>query len=76
MRKGRIIIEVDRCKGCLLCIAACKPKQIKISKKMNKTGYNIVEFCDEGKCNACTLCGIICPDAAIEVIEIIETEKK
>lgn len=76
MRKGRIIIEDDRCKGCMICIDTCKQKEIRASSKINKTGYNIVEFCNEGRCNACTLCAIVCPDAAIEVIEIIETETK
>ncbi|MEI7542387.1 MAG: 4Fe-4S binding protein [bacterium] len=76
MRKGRIIIDSDRCKGCLLCIPACKQVEIRESIKMNKTGYNVVEFCNEGRCNACTLCAIVCPDAAITVIEIIETEIK
>ena len=76
MRKGRIKIDSNRCKGCLLCVSTCKQNEIRPGLKMNKSGYNVVEFCNEGRCNACTLCGIICPDAAIEVIEIMETENK
>lgn len=72
MAKGRIIIDPNRCKGCLLCIDECKFNEIAISKKINNFGYNIVEFQNKGKCTACKLCAIVCPDAAIEVIRIIE----
>jgi len=74
MRKGRIKINEDRCKGCLLCIEQCKVKEIKKSEKVNKYGHIVVEFANSGKCNACTLCAIVCPDAAIEVYEIKEEE--
>jgi 2-oxoglutarate ferredoxin oxidoreductase subunit delta len=76
MKKGRIVIDENRCKGCMLCIDTCRQTEIKLSSKINKAGYNIVEFCNAGRCNACTLCGIICPDAAITVYEITGTEKK
>ena len=76
MKNGKIKIDEDRCKGCLICIEACNKNEIKISNKVNKYGYIAVEFCNEGRCNACALCGIVCPDAAIEVIEIIEAMKK
>ncbi len=72
MKKGKIIIDEDRCKSCLLCINQCPKGEIKIGEKINKFGYNIAEFKNTGQCNACTLCAIVCPDAAIEVIEIIE----
>ena len=72
MKKGKIVIDADRCKGCLICIDACPKKEIKLGKEHNKFGYNLVEFRNCGECNACTLCAIVCPDAAIEVVEIIE----
>ncbi len=71
MKKGRIEIDEDRCKGCNLCIEECKVNVIKISDKINKYGYSIVEFDDCGKCTACSLCAIMCPDAAIKVIQMI-----
>ena len=72
MKKGKIIIDADRCKGCLLCIDECPKTEIKLGGTINKFGYNIVEFKNSGGCNACTLCAIVCPDAAIEVVEIID----
>jgi 2-oxoglutarate ferredoxin oxidoreductase subunit delta len=76
LKKGRIKIDENRCKGCLLCIDNCRQGEIKKSEKINKYGYNVVEFCKLDKCNACTLCAIVCPDCAIEVIEILEEVKK
>ncbi len=72
MRKGKIVINENRCKGCLICVSQCKMKEIEKSNKVNKFGHIVVEFKNSGKCNACTLCAISCPDAAIEVYEIVE----
>ncbi|MBP7792707.1 MAG: 4Fe-4S dicluster domain-containing protein [Candidatus Goldbacteria bacterium] len=76
MKKGRIIIDEERCKGCLICVHQCAKKEIQISDKINKSGYNVVEFKNSGQCNACALCAIVCPDVAIEVIEIIEEKEQ
>jgi len=76
MKKGKIKIDEDRCKGCLLCIEECKKGCIKIGEKVNKYGYVVVEFDDTKGCNACKLCSIVCPDAAIEVFEIVEVPEK
>jgi len=63
---GKIIIDIERCKGCGLCVAVCPKNAIVISNKSNKTGY----FPAQAKntdCTGCAMCAIICPDAAIEV---------
>lgn len=36
---GKIIIDIERCKGCGLCVAVCPKSGIAISKKSNKSGY-------------------------------------
>jgi len=75
MKKGKIRITLNRCKGCALCIDVCQSKEIKMSKKLNNHGYNVPEFLDKGQCTACKLCSIVCPEAAIEIIELVEVEK-
>jgi len=70
--KGKIEINIERCKGCLFCVNACPFKIIKVSQKTNKSGIHYVE-CDEekiDKCTGCTLCAVVCPDVAIEVWRI------
>lgn len=70
MKKGRIEINRDVCKGCGLCILFCPRKLIKIGKDLNKQGYLPALFNDpERKCAACVICSRMCPEAAIEVYE-------
>ena len=63
----KVRIDEDRCKGCLLCVSACPKNLLKPSKKINKFGYNPVEFTNNDLCTSCTLCAISCPDVAITV---------
>ena len=65
---GKIIIDIERCKGCGLCVAVCPTKNIVISKKSNKKGYFPVETVNTG-CTGCAMCAIICPEAIIKVLD-------
>jgi 2-oxoglutarate ferredoxin oxidoreductase subunit delta len=67
MNKGKIVINAERCKGCLLCIAACPRGSIRSSRELNKTGYTVVMFDNAGECTGCGMCYMVCPDCAIEV---------
>ncbi len=65
---GRIEINEEYCKGCLLCAGVCAQKLIRGSSRVSKKGYHPAEFVDPGaKCSGCTLCALMCPDAAITV---------
>jgi 2-oxoglutarate ferredoxin oxidoreductase subunit delta len=65
---GKVIINIEHCKGCELCTTACVKKLLKIGKEFNKNGYYAVEYCgEEGACTGCALCAEMCPDIAIEV---------
>ncbi|OWK27375.1 MAG: hypothetical protein US76_04040 [Parcubacteria group bacterium GW2011_GWA2_38_13b] len=75
MKKGRIAIDAEVCKGCDFCIAFCPKKLIKKGPHPNGCGFCPAVFSDtEEKCNACKICGIVCPDAAIEVFQIGDCE--
>lgn len=61
-----MIINQELCKGCNLCVSACKKNIIKIDKNIiNSKGYNPLTIIDKDKCNNCKMCSIICPDSAI-----------
>ncbi|MBN2139987.1 MAG: 4Fe-4S binding protein [Desulfovibrionaceae bacterium] len=66
---SRIVVLEDRCKGCLLCVAACPAGIIRQSGRFNQNGYKVVEVPDEDKdkCTGCASCAITCPDVAIRV---------
>lgn len=65
---AKIKIDKEKCKGCMLCVLACRAGLISRSKKLNKKGIHCVEFkTGTGKCTGCTMCAVICPDVCIEV---------
>ncbi len=80
---GKIIIDVERCKGCTLCVTACPNSVITISEKSNSKGY-FPAASTGPNCTGCANCAIVCPDCAIEVfrdkpaadIKTVEPNKK
>jgi len=64
---GKIIINIEQCKGCKLCVIFCPKQLIKLSERLDPAGYHPAEFIDNGQCNSCGLCYQMCPDVAIEV---------
>jgi 2-oxoglutarate ferredoxin oxidoreductase subunit delta len=66
---SRIVVNEERCKGCLLCTEACPVQIIVQSARFNAHGYKVVEVRpeDKAKCTGCTSCALVCPDLAITV---------
>jgi 2-oxoglutarate ferredoxin oxidoreductase subunit delta len=69
-RRGKIIIDRELCKGCLLCIRACPVKVLEQDAQPNSSGsYPSVPTHPEN-CIACANCFEVCPDVCIEVYEL------
>jgi 2-oxoglutarate ferredoxin oxidoreductase subunit delta len=65
---SKLTIDVTRCKGCGLCVAACPKKILTLSKeKMNDKGFHPSEILDPEQCIACAFCATMCPDVCITV---------
>jgi 2-oxoisovalerate ferredoxin oxidoreductase delta subunit len=63
----RPIIDVEECKACGRCVAACPKHVLRFSKKFNSKGVIPVEYTGEG-CIGCGICFYNCPEPyAIEV---------
>ena len=65
--KGEIVIDIEKCKGCHVCIPACAPACIGASPKVNAKGYNYAVMEKPDACIGCANCAIVCPDAVITV---------
>jgi 2-oxoglutarate ferredoxin oxidoreductase subunit delta len=69
-KKGKITVDRESCKGCLLCARACPVKLLEADTAMNSTGSYPVKIAAAEKCIACGSCYEVCPDVCIEVFEI------
>lgn len=65
-------LDMDRCKGCGLCVAVCPKKVLDISNVVNTKGYFPAYQAHPEKCVFCTTCCIMCPDVAITVEKVEE----
>ena len=65
--KGAIVVDIDGCKGCELCITACSIEVISLSDNVNDKGYHYAYMADPDACNGCSNCAIVCPDGVITV---------
>ncbi len=64
--KGDIVVNIERCKGCEVCIAACPFTCIAMSEEVNSKGYHFaIKVNDE--CTGCSNCALVCPDGVITV---------
>lgn len=69
--KGAITVNVERCKGCELCVIACPTKVLALEpKEVNNRGYHYAFMKNPDECIGCTSCALVCPDACIEVYRV------
>ena len=64
--KGKIKIEREYCKACGYCLEFCPKHVIALAKVYNLAGYYPAEQVSED-CTGCGICGLVCPEACIEV---------
>lgn len=62
-------IDIERCKGCGLCVTVCPKNVLEISETVNPKGYFPAFQARPEDCIHCALCCAICPDVAITISE-------
>ena len=63
--RGTVEIDVDRCKGCELCIPVCPPKVLSMSVEVNRLGFQYPML--SPGCTGCERWLEICPDFCFAV---------
>lgn len=71
--KGIVTFNLDRCKGCGLCVSVCPKQILRLDESItNIKGYHPSYIIDQDTCIACGNCARICPDSVITVQRVRE----
>ncbi len=66
LTRGTLVIDVEACKGCQLCIDACPPGVLVMTQdEVNDRGYHYPLL--RPGCTGCQACSQICPDFVFQV---------
>ena len=64
--RGTVVIDIEACKGCDLCIDACPPHVLQMTThEVNTRGYRYPQLLVG--CSGCKACSQICPDFVFQV---------
>jgi 2-oxoglutarate ferredoxin oxidoreductase subunit delta len=64
--RGTVVIDVEACKGCDLCVDACPPGVLEMTTdRHNRRGFRYPEL--HAGCTGCRACAQVCPDFCFEV---------
>jgi 2-oxoglutarate ferredoxin oxidoreductase subunit delta len=66
-KSSRIQFDIERCKGCGLCVLYCPKGSLRLTRHLNTQGNSYVDQVDPAVCNACGICFRMCPDVAIKI---------
>ena len=65
----RVSVDEIVCKGCGLCVNACKKNVLVLAKdKLNAKGYHVAVPANIENCIGCAMCAQMCPDVAITIV--------
>ena len=73
--KGAIVVDIEKCKGCELCVVACPTNVIELAQEVNSKGYHYAYMKNPEACTGCMNCALVCPDSVITVYRV-KPEKK
>ena len=69
--KGATVVDIERCRGCGLCVVACPLDVLALTtKEVNRKGYNFAHEVLADTCTGCASCATVCPDGCITVYRL------
>jgi len=73
--RGNIVINIEECKGCGLCIESCPPKCLVFAKELSPYGVHPARYTGHD-CTGCGICFYCCPEpGAITVYRLAASPK-
>lgn len=60
-------VRSESCKSCGYCVKFCPKQVLAVGTQVNSKGYEYVVPVNPQACIGCKMCGVICPDATIEI---------
>ncbi len=69
-QRGAIVVDIEGCKGCELCIEACPTSVIRMDRRVNGKGYHYAYMEVPDACTGCSNCALVCPDGVITVYKV------
>jgi 2-oxoglutarate ferredoxin oxidoreductase subunit delta len=72
--KGTIVVDIEKCKGCELCVVNCPSRVIRLTREVNAKGYHFAYMEVPEACTGCANCALVCPDAVITVYQLKTTK--
>ena len=73
--RGKVVIDVEECKGCGICVEACPPHCLELSPELSPYGVHPAHYCGE-RCTACGICFYCCPEPGAITVYRAATPKK
>jgi Pyruvate/2-oxoacid:ferredoxin oxidoreductase delta subunit len=65
--RGKVLIIVEECKGCGLCVDSCPPKCLVLAPELSPLGVHPAQYTGEG-CTGCSICFYCCPEPGAIVV--------
>jgi 2-oxoglutarate ferredoxin oxidoreductase subunit delta len=64
---GRVVIHVEECKGCGLCVESCPPKCLLLAAELSAYGVHPAHYTGRD-CTGCGICFYCCPEPGAIVV--------